>query len=77
MSEPAMMDPYVFRGEILPPGHTEGSTGVICEFCRTKKPARDFDDDAMGICASCLEADILIADSVQFDWRQAPTILAE
>ncbi|MBY3144080.1 hypothetical protein HFO63_00455 [Rhizobium laguerreae] len=35
---------------------------IVCDCCRKRKNASDFDEDGFGICTDCLGADVLLVE---------------
>jgi hypothetical protein len=48
--------------EILEPTRSTCRETIICDCCRQRKTASDFDLDGCGICMSCVECDDLLVD---------------
>lgn len=64
MSRPAVPAVQNQVVQVLAPARLSRRATVLCECCRERKSARDFDMDGCGICNSCLECDTLL---VQLD----------
>lgn len=62
MPEPAehtVANPFA---EILIPKRFSSGNSVICDCCRQRRPASEFDADGCGICIGCLESDTLLVE---------------
>jgi len=62
MSEPATIAVIETVIEILPPRPALGGKIVICDCCRQRRYACEFDEDACGICSECLDSDAMPMD---------------
>jgi len=49
-------------GDILTPKRFSSGSSVICDCCRQRRPAGEFDVDGCGICIGCLESDVLLVE---------------
>ena len=49
--------------EIIPPKKTLMDATKVCDCCRQRKFASQFDQDCCGICVECIDADPLCCDA--------------
>lgn len=62
MPEPAAHAVENLLIEILAPARASCRGTVICDCCRQRKAASEFDDDGCGICLSCLDSDEILVE---------------
>jgi hypothetical protein len=64
MPEPAESAVESLPAEILAPTRFSCHRTFVCDCCRQKKSEDEFDEDALGICAECLESDAILVELV-------------